>query len=119
MMHLLNSRSKVLSNRTIRLRRRHRKQIGSPWRKLNAGQQALLVLAYLNVIGSGALILQLALVGPIQGSMLYKVYYYGGRIIFAMINVSLSYYLAKSSVRDACQVRRSRTSASDIPQNAR
>jgi DDE superfamily endonuclease/Helix-turn-helix of DDE superfamily endonuclease len=27
--------------------RRHRKQIGSPWRKLNPGQQALLVLAYL------------------------------------------------------------------------
>lgn len=28
--------------------RRHRGQIGSPWRKLNAGQQALLVLAYLH-----------------------------------------------------------------------
>src|SRR5215467_391828 len=27
--------------------RRHRTQIGSPWRKLNPGQQALLVLAYL------------------------------------------------------------------------
>jgi hypothetical protein len=27
--------------------RRHRKQIGSPWRKLGPGQQALLVLAYL------------------------------------------------------------------------
>ena len=27
--------------------RRHRAQIGSPWRKLNSGQQALLVLAYL------------------------------------------------------------------------
>jgi hypothetical protein len=27
--------------------RRHRMQIGSPWRKLNPGQQALLVLAYL------------------------------------------------------------------------
>ena len=27
--------------------RRHRAQIGSPWRKLNPGQQALLVLAYL------------------------------------------------------------------------
>ena len=27
--------------------RRHRKLIGSPWRKLNPGQQALLVLAYL------------------------------------------------------------------------
>src|SRR5512140_1635045 len=27
--------------------RRHRRQIGSPWRKLNPGQQALLVLAYL------------------------------------------------------------------------
>jgi hypothetical protein len=83
-------------------------------------RRILLVLAYLNVIGSGGeLILQLAFVGPIQGSMLYKVYYYGGSIIFAMINVSLSYYLARSSVRDACQVRRSRTSASDIPQNTR
>src|SRR5690242_15448512 len=27
--------------------RRHRRQICSPWRKLSAGQQALLVLAYL------------------------------------------------------------------------
>jgi len=27
--------------------RRHRRQIGSPWRKLSPGQQALLVLAYL------------------------------------------------------------------------
>ena len=27
--------------------RRHSRQIGSPWRKLNPGQQALLVLAYL------------------------------------------------------------------------
>ena len=27
--------------------RRHRKDIGSRWRKLNPGQQALLVLAYL------------------------------------------------------------------------
>jgi Helix-turn-helix of DDE superfamily endonuclease/DDE superfamily endonuclease len=27
--------------------RRHRRQIGSPWRKLNPGRQALLVLAYL------------------------------------------------------------------------
>jgi DDE superfamily endonuclease len=27
--------------------RRHRAAIGSPWRKLNAGRQALLVLAYL------------------------------------------------------------------------
>jgi hypothetical protein len=51
--------------------------------------------------------------------MLYKVYYYGASIIFVMINALLSYYLTKSSVRDACQVRRSRTSASDIPQNAR
>ena len=83
-------------------------------------RRILLVLAYLNVISSGGeLILQLALVGPIQGSMLYKVYYYGASIIFVMINALLSYYLAKSSVRDACQVRRSRTSASDIPQNAR
>src|SRR5512133_2865918 len=27
--------------------RRYRKQVGSPWRKLNPGRQALLVLAYL------------------------------------------------------------------------
>lgn len=27
--------------------RRHRRQIGSPWRKLSAGQRALLALAYL------------------------------------------------------------------------
>ena len=27
--------------------RRHRRQIGSPWRKLSPGRQALLVLAYL------------------------------------------------------------------------
>jgi hypothetical protein len=82
-------------------------------------RRILLVLAYLYVIGIGGQILQLAFVGPIQGSMLYKVYYYGTNIIFVMINALLSYYLAKSSVRDACQVRRSRTSASDIPQNAR
>ena len=32
--------------------RRHRRQIGSPWRKLNPGRQALLVLAYLRPGGS-------------------------------------------------------------------
>ena len=32
---------------TARLIGRHRRQIGSPWRKLNPGRQALLVLAYL------------------------------------------------------------------------
>ena len=31
----------------VRIIRRHRKSIGSRWRKLNPGQQALLVLAYL------------------------------------------------------------------------
>ena len=40
-----------LSRRTLTytagLIRRHRKQIGSPWRRLGPGQQALLVLAYL------------------------------------------------------------------------
>src|SRR5689334_19024098 len=40
-----------LSSRTLTfvsgLIRRHRKSIGSRWRKLNPGQQALLVLAYL------------------------------------------------------------------------
>jgi len=40
-----------LSSRTLtfvaRVIRRHRASIGSPWRKLNAGKQALLVLAYL------------------------------------------------------------------------
>jgi hypothetical protein len=82
-------------------------------------RRVLLVLAYLYVIGSGGQFLQLALVGPIQGSMLYKVYYYGASIIFVIISALLPYYLTKSSVRDACQVRRSRTSASDIPQNAR
>jgi hypothetical protein len=82
-------------------------------------RRILLVLVYLNVIGFGGQILQLALVGPIQGSMLFKVYYYGVRIIVGIIYSLLSYYLAKSSVRDACQVRRSRTSASAIPQNTR
>src|SRR5690349_8025254 len=32
---------------TAEVIRRHRTRIGSPWRKLNSGQQALLVLAYL------------------------------------------------------------------------
>ena len=32
---------------TARIIRRYRNQIGSPWRKLNPGRQALLVLAYL------------------------------------------------------------------------
>jgi len=40
-----------LSSRTLNyaagIIRRHRKSIGSCWRKLNPGQQALLVLAYL------------------------------------------------------------------------
>jgi hypothetical protein len=40
-----------LSRQTVtyvaRVIRRHRTQIGSPWRKLSPGQQALLVLAYL------------------------------------------------------------------------
>ena len=40
-----------LSSRTLNftagLIRRHRAVIGSPWRKLNPGQQALLVLVYL------------------------------------------------------------------------
>ena len=40
-----------LSSRTLTfvsgVIRRHRAAIGSPWRKLNAGRQALLVLAYL------------------------------------------------------------------------
>ena len=40
-----------LSSRTLNftagLIRRHRAAIGSPWRKLNPGQQALLVLVYL------------------------------------------------------------------------
>ena len=40
-----------LSSRTLTfvsgVIRRHRKSIGSCWRKLNSGQQALLVLAYL------------------------------------------------------------------------
>jgi len=40
-----------LSSRTLRwaagIIHRHRKSIGSRWRKLNPGQQALLVLAYL------------------------------------------------------------------------
>jgi hypothetical protein len=39
-----------LSSRTLAFAagviRRHRAAIGSPWRKLNAGRQALLVLAY-------------------------------------------------------------------------
>ena len=34
-------------NCTAGVIRRHRRQIGSPWRMLNPGQQALLVLAYL------------------------------------------------------------------------
>jgi hypothetical protein len=40
-----------LSSRTLTfvsgVIRRHRAAIGSPWRKLNAGRQALLVLVYL------------------------------------------------------------------------
>ena len=32
---------------TAAIIRRYRKQVGSPWRKLNPGRQALLVLAYL------------------------------------------------------------------------
>ena len=43
-----------LSSKTLTfvpgLIRRHRKSIGSCWRKLNPGQQALLVLAYVAMI---------------------------------------------------------------------
>ena len=39
--------SRQTLNYTAGIIRRHRKQIGSPWRKLNPGRQALLVLAYL------------------------------------------------------------------------
>ena len=38
--------SKTL-NYTVGVIRRHRQAIGSPWRRLNPGRQALLVLAYL------------------------------------------------------------------------
>ena len=44
-----------LSSRTLTylsgIIRRHRKGIGSRWRKLNAGRQALLLLAYLLLLG--------------------------------------------------------------------
>ena len=47
-----------LSSRTLNFTagviRRHRKSIGSPWRKLNPGQQAMLVLAYLRKDTPGA-----------------------------------------------------------------
>jgi hypothetical protein len=39
--------SRQTLDHTAGIIRRHRKQIGSPWRKLNPGQRALLVLAYL------------------------------------------------------------------------
>jgi Helix-turn-helix of DDE superfamily endonuclease len=40
-------RSRQTLTYTAGVIRRHRAQIGSPWRKLTCGQQALLVLAYL------------------------------------------------------------------------
>ncbi|GAA3831997.1 hypothetical protein GCM10022226_61440 [Sphaerisporangium flaviroseum] len=39
--------SRSTLNYVAGLIRRHRKAIGSPWRRLNPGQQALLVLVYL------------------------------------------------------------------------
>jgi hypothetical protein len=48
---MLTAPALPLSSRTLTfvsgLIRRHRKSIGSCWRKLNPGRQALLVLAYL------------------------------------------------------------------------
>ena len=47
-----------LSSRTLTyvsaIIRRHRKGIGSRWRKLNAGRQALLLLAYLRELNRSA-----------------------------------------------------------------
>jgi Helix-turn-helix of DDE superfamily endonuclease len=39
--------SRQTLDNTAGIIRRHRRQTGSPWRKLNPGRQALLVLAYL------------------------------------------------------------------------
>jgi hypothetical protein len=39
--------SRQILTYTAGIIRRHRRQIGSPWRKLNPGRQAVLVLAYL------------------------------------------------------------------------
>jgi hypothetical protein len=59
-----------LSSRTLTfvagIIRRHRTAIGSPWRKLNPGRQALLVLAYLR---KGETFAELALMVPLDGSV--------------------------------------------------
>ena len=44
--------------------RRHRAAIGSPWRKLNPGHQALLVLAYLRKGGTFTELGQRVVEGP-------------------------------------------------------
>ena len=82
-------------------------------------RKILLVLACFQLFASSGLILQLALVGPVQGDMLYRVYYYAMRIVFCLVSAFLASYLAKSSVRDACHRQRERTSASDFLQSAR
>ena len=64
-------------------------------------RKILLVLAYLYLFGSGGLILQLALAGPVQGDLLYKVYYYAVRIFFCFMSAFLAFYLVKPSVRNA------------------
>jgi hypothetical protein len=81
-------------------------------------RKTLLVLAYLGLFGLAGAIMRLAHEGPIQGNMLYKIYYYGIRIIVALVDASLVSYLTRPSVRDAFQVKHARTSVSDIPQDA-
>jgi hypothetical protein len=82
-------------------------------------RKILLVLAYLGMLGFGGVIMQPFIDGPIQGNLLYKIYYYGIRIIYVLLNASLASYLTKSSVRDAFQEKHTGTSPSNISQDAR
>ncbi len=79
-------------------------------------RKILLVLVYLGILGFWGTILQLILDGPIQGPLLYKIYYYTVRIILVLIDASLASSL--TGVRDACRGKRPDIPASDISQNA-
>lgn len=82
-------------------------------------RKILLVLAYLHLFGTSGLILQLALVGPIQGDLLYRVYYYAQGIVFGLVSAFLVTSLAKPSVRNACHRQRESTSTPNVLQRAR
>lgn len=97
-------------------------------RRREWARKILLGLAYFGSFGFGMMIMGISwdvFTAVIQGNMLHKIDYvykidgYVFGIIYGLLSMSLRSFLTKASVRDACQIRHSRTSASGISQNAR